>query len=81
MPICMPERMPDLSEYRSGRISLGGDHSKKVIWLWLVDDCGWKHAKLYEHSLLSVAQAVENAGSSTLSVTGQLLQNRMQKVE
>ena len=37
-------------------------------------------AKLCEHSLLSVLQAAENAGSSTLSVPAQLRQNRMQNV-
>ena len=30
--IYMPERMPNrMSEYMSDRISVGGDHSKKVI--------------------------------------------------
>ena len=80
MPIFMPERMPDrISEYMSDKMSLGGGSLEEsnlvVTWRWL-----WVEAKLCEHSLLSVLQAAENAGSSTLSVPAQLRQNRMQNV-
>ena len=38
MSVRMPDRMPDgMSEYMPDNMSAGGDHSKKVIGLQLVD--------------------------------------------